>query len=102
MMCRDPGTQAIGAFECGNFCGFVRTSDSILQRRMDINTGVLPMFESQKTCVHGLDDRRRHREKCVSEFESPRYTFEIFFGIGGKLFLTFPWIWCCVMYSRSH
>ena len=25
-----------------------------------------------------------------------------FFGNGGKFWITFPWIWCCVMYSRSH
>ena len=78
--------QSLDTFDCGNFCGFVRTSDSILQKRMDINTGVLRIFESQRTCVHGLDDKRRHREMCAREFESPRNTFEIFLELVANYF----------------
>ena len=78
--------QPLDTFDCGNIYGFVRTSDSILQKRMDINTGVLHMFESQRTCVHGLDDQRRHREMCAREFESPRNTFEILLELVANYF----------------
>ena len=78
--------KPLDAFDCGNFCGFVRTSDSILQRRMDINTGVLPSFESQRTCVHGLGNQRRHREMCAREFESPRNTVQMFLELVANYF----------------
>ena len=70
--------QPLDTFDCGNFCGFVRTSDSILQRRMDPNTGVLPHFERQRSCAHGLDDKRVHR-KILRVSSTPLETLVRFF-----------------------
>jgi hypothetical protein len=36
--------QPLDAFDCGNFCGFVRTNELDPTRRMEINTGVLLKF----------------------------------------------------------
>ena len=81
---RPPKTLDVWTAEI--FADLSGPTNSILQRRMDINTGVLHIFESQRTCVHGLDDQRRHREMCAREFESPRNTFEIFLELVANYF----------------
>ena len=89
----------LDAFDWGNFCGFVRTSDSILQRSMEINTRVLPPFHRQRSCAQMILENFAYF--CAWVQPPSKYCWD-FFGIGGRLFLTFPWIWCCVLHSRSH
>ena len=96
---RPPKTLDVWTAEI--FADLSGPTNSILQRRIDINTGVRCHDESEPSCAHGVVVCVDEIEYRILDVSSNHFkTQQRFFGNGGKLLTTFPLIWCCVMYSR--